>query len=116
MKYLICNTDRSNFILQDSIAAIEAVKGVDKCRKGEFIGAIFECDFQSGEGEVCLVRLGDQLDAITIDGSDRSAAEFAFSLQEIVSREMHIFDLSYSFDVRLGDLDDVDDLLSRMRD
>ncbi len=109
-KLLIYIGEDEKFDADATIQAIESIPGVSKARRGTFIGAIFECDFEA-DGRSTIVRLSPDLETITADGLGAESLRFALELQHRTRVNLRAIDMGYNFDVSLRDFQTVSELL-----
>ena len=108
-KLLIFVGEDMKFDVPTTIKTIESLQGVTESRTGDFIGAVFECTF-AHEGRSTVVRLSKDLETITADGLGDESFRFALLLQALLPGELRVTDMNYAFDVRLTDVESVQDL------
>jgi hypothetical protein len=108
-KLLIFVGKDKRFDFPTTIKTIESLQGVTESRTGDLIGAVFECTFVH-EGRSTVVRLSKDLETITADGLGDESFRFALLLQALLPGELRVTDMNYAFDVRLADVESVQDL------
>ena len=111
-KLLIYIGEGVKFDLDATIGAIEAIDGVTEAKSGDFIGAVFECLFASGE---VIVRISKDCETITTDGPGRESVEFILQLQNSLPVNLWLIDMNYSFNLEVGKFASVDELQSAMK-
>lgn len=108
-KLLIFIGENQKFDVDAAISAITSMSGVSNARRGNFIGAIFECEY-SHQGSNTIVRISPEAETITAEGLGDDALSFAIELQRILPVDLNAIDMSYSFNVALRDFKSVADL------
>jgi hypothetical protein len=108
-KLLIFIGENQEFDVEMTIGTISAMSNVTKSRRGEFIGAVFECEYNY-EGTSTVVRLSQKAQTITAEGLGTCALSFAIELQKALEVDLRAIDLEYSFDVALRDFQTVEQL------
>ncbi|MDR5855502.1 hypothetical protein QCE42_11565 [Caballeronia sp. LZ050] len=106
-KLLIFSERNDKFDIDDTIALIEALKGISDPRRGEFIGAIFEADFESN-GNTTIVRISTDAETITAEGLGDESLMFALSLQRHTAIRLRAVDMDDSSDLMLVDIASID--------
>lgn len=101
-KLLIFIGENQKFDVEMTIDAISAMSSVTKARRGEFIGAVFECEYVY-PGTSTVVRLSREAETVSAKGLDTCALSFAIELQKALSVDLRAIDMEYSFDVALRD-------------
>jgi hypothetical protein len=101
-KLLIYIGEGQKFDLDRTTAAIAAIGGVSNVRQGNFIGAVFECDY-SHTGRATVVRISKDLETVTVEGLGDEAMDFAIKLQKSLPELLlHVIDMDYSFNLELS--------------
>src|SRR5688572_2383619 len=101
-KLLIYIGECKCFDLGRTAMAIAAIDGVSNIRQGNFIGAVFECDY-SYAGRVTIVRISKDLETITVEGLGEEATDFASKLQQSLPEPpLPVVDMDYSFNLELS--------------
>ncbi|MBB6582007.1 hypothetical protein [Ralstonia solanacearum] len=108
-KLLIYIGENEKFDVEAVINVITSMRGVSKARRGNFIGAIFECEY-TAKGRNTIIRISPEAETITAEGLGDEALEFALELQKGTSIPLHAIDMDYSFNVALGGFSSVSDL------
>ncbi len=108
-KLLIYIGENEKFDVEVAITAISSMHGVSNPRRGNFIGAIFECEF-AVNGRKTIVRMSPELETITAEGLGDESLAFALELQRRLSIPLRAIDMDYSFNVALRDFSSVSDL------
>ena len=101
-KLLVYIGESQNFDLEPTIQSILSIPNVSNALEGEFIGAVFECNYTYGD-RTTVVRISEDLDVITIEGSGIEAVDFAIQFQKSFQTALHIIDMDYSFDLNLSE-------------
>jgi hypothetical protein len=100
-KLLIYIGEGQCFDLNATTSAIAAIDGVSNVRQGNFIGAVFECDY-SYAGRVTIVRISKDLETVTVEGLGEEAMDFAIKFQQSLRKPpLHVIDVEYSFNLEL---------------
>jgi len=101
-KLLIYIGEGQCFDLSRTAAAIAAIHGISSARQGNFIGAVFECDY-SCAGRTTVVRLSKDLETVTVEGLGDEAMDFAIKLQQSLPElPLYLIDMDYSFNLELS--------------
>jgi hypothetical protein len=100
-KLLIYIGEKQTFDLEMIIQSIMSIDGVSKARRGQFIGAVFECEF-TFKGSTTIVRISEDLETVTVEGLGRDATEFAVMFQQNLDIPLRVIDMDYSFDLPLS--------------
>ncbi len=108
-KLLIYIGEDQKFDIDTTISNIMSLKGVSNAKKGNFVGAIFECEYESN-GRNTIVRMSPEAETITAEGLGDESLEFALELQKSSSVPLHAIDLDYNFNVDLRDFNSVTEL------
>ena len=108
-KLLIFIGESQKFDVEKIIGTISAMSNVTMARRGEFIGAVFECEYSYG-GTSTIVRLSEEAETITAEGLGTCALSFAIELQKALEVDLRAIDMEYSFDVALRDFQTVEQL------
>lgn len=101
-KLLIYIVENQKFDVEMAIDAITAMNGTTKARRGNFIGAIFECAYRYA-GVNTVIRISEDAETITAEGLHPSTLSFAIELQRALSVDLNATDMEYSFNVALRD-------------
>jgi hypothetical protein len=108
-KLLIYIGENQRFDLESCVHAITTIDGVSNARRGEFIGAVFECNYTFA-GRITVVRLSEDLETISVEGLGEDAAEFAMRFQQKLPLSLHAMDIDYSFNLTLSNFKNGADL------
>jgi hypothetical protein len=108
-KLLIFIGEGQTFDVEVTIDAISAMGGVTDSRRGNFVGAVFECEYHYA-GASTVVRLSQDAETVTAEGLGRCALSFALELQRALSADLHAIDMEYSFNVALCDFQSIEQL------
>ena len=108
-KLLIYIGENETFDVNASINVITSMVGVSNARKGNFIGAIFECEYVAN-GRNTIIRISPEAETITAEGLGDESLAFALELQRKLRMPLHAIDMEYSFNVALGDFASVAEL------
>jgi len=100
-KLLIYIGEKQVFDIERTVHTILSIDGVSKAKRGQFIGAIFECEY-TFEGATTVVRISDDAETITVEGLGHDATDFAVKLQQRLEIPLKVIDMDYSFDLRLS--------------
>ena len=101
-KLLIYIGENQKFDVEMAINAIAAMSGTTKARRGNFIGAIFECAYGYA-GANTVIRMSEDAETITAEGLHTSSLSFAIELQRALSVNLNATDMENSFNVALRD-------------
>ena len=110
-KLLIFIGEGQKFDLAQTIQAVSSLSGASKCRSGEFIGAIFECELEYA-GLSTVLRISPDAETITSEGLGDESLAFALELQRALPVALRAIDMDYSFDVALAEHRTLDQLRS----
>lgn len=108
-KLLIYIGENKKFDVDATINAITSISGVSKARKGNFIGAIFECEYTYA-GLNTIIRISPEAEMVTVEGLGDDSLSFALELQWALSVDLSAIDMNYNFDVALRDFESVEEL------
>jgi hypothetical protein len=108
-KLLIYIGEKQTFGLDNTVQAIVSIDGVSKAKRGQFIGAVFECEF-TFNGSTTIVRISEGLETVTVEGLGRDATEFAVRFQQNLGTPLRVIDMEYSFDLPLSTFASGEDL------
>ncbi|AXV76814.1 MULTISPECIES: hypothetical protein [Ralstonia solanacearum species complex] len=108
-KLLIYIGESERFDVDTAVNAITSMGGVSKARRGNFIGAIFECEY-TANGRNTIVRISSEAETITAEGLGDESLAFALELQRSLPVPLHAIDMGYSFNVALRDFGSVQEL------
>ncbi|QYF92688.1 hypothetical protein KY495_18410 [Massilia sp. PAMC28688] len=108
-KLLIFIGEDQKFAVESTISAIVAMNGTTNARRGDFIGAIFECEYGYA-GTSTIIRLSKDAETITAEGLNPCSLVFALELQRALPIDLNAIDMEYSFNVALRDFQDVEQL------
>ena len=100
-KLLIFIGEKQQFDLPTTVAAITSLAGVSNARTGEFIGAVFECNY-TAFGRTTIVRISDDLETVTVEGIGDDSLDFAVLFQQAMRVPMSVIDMEYSFHLSLS--------------
>jgi hypothetical protein len=76
------------------------MNGTRNARRGNFIVAIFECEYGYA-GKITVIRLSKEAETVTAEGLDTCALSFALKLQIALAVDLNAIDMEYSFNVAL---------------
>ncbi|WOB51128.1 hypothetical protein NYR97_07075 [Xanthomonas hydrangeae] len=107
-KLLIYIGEDRKFDFKKTVADISGIEGVSNQRVGEFIGAVFECDYV-WNSQSTIVRISPELETITVEGIEDCALKFAIELQKKTNFELHVIDMDYSFNLSLMSFETISD-------
>ena len=110
-KLLIYIGENQKFDVPSTIRAITSISGVSNPQEGNFIGAIFECEYTFQE-QTTIIRIGDDAETVTIEGLGDESLDFALKLQSVLPVSLSAIDMDYSFNIKLSDYEAVTDLRS----
>lgn len=110
-KLLIYIGEKQAFDLEKTADAIQSIEGVKNARHGQFIGAVFECEY-TFEQETTVVRISNDIETVTVEGIGREATDFAVKLQSRLALPLNVIDMEYSFNLRLSDFASGEELAS----
>jgi hypothetical protein len=108
-KLLIFIGEGQKFEVDATIDAIVSMAGTTKAKRGDFIGALFECEYRYAE-ESTVIRISPDAETVTVEGLGTSSLSFAVELQKVATVDLHAIDLDYSFNVELRDFQTVESL------
>lgn len=114
-KLLLFIGENEKFNKDEVIEKISSIDGVVNAKSGNFIGAVFECDYQS-EGISSIVRLSDDLETITVDGQDDESLKFVLKVKEVLAQPISMVDMDYSFHFELAAVETVTELKQKMNE
>jgi hypothetical protein len=107
-KLLIYIGENVKFEVESTINAIVSMSKVVNVRRGNFTGAIFECEYKAKEFNV-IVRLTSDAETIVVDGLWDESLEFSLELQKRLTVALYAIDMGYNFAVALQDFGSVED-------
>ncbi len=110
-KLLIYIGENRRFDLDFAVFAITSIDGVFNARRGNFIGAAFECNY-SYAGRTTMVRISEDLETVTVEGLGNESTEFAVNFQELIPEQLHVVDMDYSFELNLSEFKSGAELMS----
>jgi hypothetical protein len=105
-KLLIYIGEKMKFDVEPTISAITSMSKVLSPRRGNFIGAIFECEYVAN-GYNTIVRISPEVETITVEGLGDESLDFALELQKRLTVSLHAIDMDYTFNVALRDFNSV---------
>jgi hypothetical protein len=108
-KLLIYIGEGKKFDVNATINAIKSMEGVSDVRKGNFIGAIFECAYFANDRST-VIRISPEAETITAEGLGDESLEFALQLQKKLTTPLYATDMGYGFNVSLSDVSSVTEL------
>lgn len=108
-KLLIFIGEGQKFEVDSTIDAIVSMAGTTKAKRGNFIGAVFECEYRYA-GESTVIRISCDAETVTAEGLHTCSLSFAVELQKLTAVDLHAIDLDYSFNVALRDFQTVESL------
>jgi hypothetical protein len=100
-KLLIYIGESQSFNLETTSRVITAIDGVSNVRQGAFIGAVFECNY-SHAGRTTVVRISEDLETVTVEGTGEEATDFAVKFQQHMPESLHVIGMDYSFNLDLS--------------
>ena len=106
---LIYIGENEKFDVANTIKAIESITYITNSRKGDFIGAVFECEYVVNSHST-IIRISPEAETIIAGGLTDESLNFALELQSRLSISLHAIDTDYSFDVALSDFDSLSEL------
>ncbi len=112
-KLLLFIGENEKFDKDDVIDKITSINGVSNARKGNFIGAVFECEYKEGNLST-IVRLSDDLETIIVDGSGDDSLSFIVKINRLLEQPISVVDMDYSFHIELSSVYSVEDLKKSM--
>ena len=95
-KLLLFIGENKKFNRREIIEKITSIDGVVNPKSGNFIGAVFECDYQCG-GISATVRLSDDLETVTVDGENDEEGDTFENLCAFHGRVEIVNDEEWSF-------------------
>lgn len=101
--------ENQKFDVEMAINAIAAMSGTTKARRGNFIGAIFECTYGYA-GVNTVIRMSEDAETITAEGLHPSSLSFAIELQRELTVDLNATDMEYSFNIALRDFQTLEQL------
>ena len=111
-KYILYIGENRKFDLQTSIEIIESIGGISNCKKGDMIGAVFECFYGSEDG--AIIRISKLEDVITIDASEGLALEFVIEFQNLYQDTLLFTDDGLNFNINLQNISSLQVLKSQL--
>jgi hypothetical protein len=100
-KLLIYIGEKQTFDREKTIQAVTSIDGVSNAKRGQFIGAVFECEF-TFKGSTTIVRISEDLETVTVEGLGKDATEFAVRFQQSLGVPLRVIDMDYNFDLPLS--------------
>jgi len=107
-KLLIYIGENEKFDVEATIDAIKSMGGVSKAQRGNFIGAIFECEY-TANGRNTIIRISPEEETITAEGLGDEALAFALELQRASRVPLYAIDTEYTFSVPLKSFGSVEE-------
>ena len=114
-KLLIYIDETQCFDLATTIQTISAIEGTSNASQGDFIGALFECNY-SYAGRETIVRISEDLRTIVMEGIGAESAEFAVKFQQCTTIPLHVIDMNYDFDLELSEFQTGQELIIAMNE
>lgn len=114
-KLLIFIGENKRFDVELTIGAIVAMNGVRNAKRGNFIGAVFECEYGCA-GTITVIRLSKEAENVTAESFDTCALSFALELQRALAVDLRAIDMEYSFNVALRGFQTVEQLRQAVSD
>jgi hypothetical protein len=108
-RLLIYIGENEKFDVDATMRTITSMSGVSYARKGNFIGAIFECEY-TANGRNTIVRISPEAETITAEGLGDESLAFALELQKSSPVPLHAIDMDYSFNVALSNFGSVGEM------
>jgi hypothetical protein len=108
-KLLIYIGENQTFEIDQVIEKISSILGVSNLKVGDFIGAIFECEY-SLNGNSTIVRISKDAETLTIEGLGDESLDFALKIQKLLPYPLFMIDMEYNFNIRLLDYNSLDEL------
>jgi hypothetical protein len=108
-KLLIYIGENQKFDREVTTNAIVAMSGTTNARHGNFIGAIFECEYGYA-GVNTVIRMSEKAETITAEGLHPCSLAFAIELQLAIAADLNATDMGNSFNVALRDFQTVEQL------
>src|SRR6266849_6820451 len=112
-KLLIYLGEGEKFDFDQVVLAITSIRGVANPRSGDFIGALFECDYHLGNRET-IVRVSKSLETVTVEGEGDESLSFALEFQSRIPATLLMTNLSYGFNLALDSCSSLDELRRAM--
>lgn len=112
-KLLIYIGEKIKFDVDQVKRAISKIDGVRHARSGNFIGAIYECEYEL-DGATTVVRISEDVETLTVEGLGEEALDFALKLQSHLPVPLRAIDMDYTFDLPLSDFQSTDQLRQAM--
>ena len=113
-KLLIYIGENKKFDVDVTVNTIKSLRGVSNARTGEFIGAIFECEYTSN-GQNTVVRMSPDSETITVEGLGDESIVFALELQQALTIPLHAIDMEYTFNLALSNFRSVSEFKQAMQ-
>jgi hypothetical protein len=107
-KLLVYIGEGQKFDVEDTVSAISAIPGAANPRRGKFIGAVFECEYED-MGISTIVRISSDAETVTVEGLGDEAIKFMLELQSRLRIELHVIDMEYSFDFSVREFSAVEE-------
>jgi hypothetical protein len=114
-KLLIFIGENQRCDVELTIGAIVAMNGVRNAKRGNFIGAVFECEYGCA-GTIAVIWLSKKAETITAESLDTCALSFALELQRALAVDLRAIDMEYSFNVALRDFQTIEQLRQAVSD
>ena len=106
---LLIHEDRRPFSLAQLKHIFRSVRGFHSIRSDGPGGELIQAEFDA-EDDSTIVQLSDDLESVALTGASGAALRAALLIQHYYGRPLRIFDLDYSFDLRLIDFRTVEEL------
>lgn len=107
-KLLIYIGENEKFDIETTIGVITSMKGILNPRRGNFIGAMFECKYVVAD-KITIIRLSPEAETVTVEGLGDESLDFALKLQKNFPISLKAVDLDYNFNVSIRDLCSVEE-------
>jgi hypothetical protein len=107
-RFLIYIGEDQKFDVEDTVSAISAIPGVSNPRMGDFLGGVFECEYED-MGIRTTVRISSNAQTVTVEGLGDEAIKFILELQSRLRVELHVIDMEYSFDFSVREFSTVEE-------
>ena len=114
-KLLIFIGENEKFNEDEIVKKLTLLDGVKNPRKGDFIGAIFECDYQQGKFNT-IIRLSDDAQTITVEGSGDESLMVVLKINDFINEAISVVDMDYSFHVELASINNLSELKKKIED
>lgn len=110
---IVCGKAGFRFDEDKVFRNLEELPGSLNLERGDFVGAVLQCEYEFN-GDHTIVRLGDDLESITIAGTGDASLQVALELQRREEQPLFVTDFGYDFNFSLKDIHTVDAIKEKM--